>query len=629
MSIRILPDQLINQIAAGEVVERPAAVIKELIENSLDAGARRVEIDIEQGGLGLMRIRDDGCGIPRDQLALALQRHATSKIGSLDDLERVASFGFRGEALPSIAAVSRFSLSSRTAGDSHGWTLAGAGLPDDAPPKAIAHPPGTTIEVRDLFYNTPARRKFMRAESTEFRHIDQLVRRLALSRFDLQLTLKHNGRRTLELDAADASTQAARVARVLGDEFLANAVALDESRPFVDGDLRLWGWAALPSFARAQPDFQYLYVNGRMVRDKLLGHALRRAYADALHSTRYPAFVLYLELDPAGVDVNVHPAKSEVRFRRSSQVHDFLLGCVHQLLRRVRPEPALHHRVPLGAPQDDTPRQTPFAYRATAQAGAASEVRESAAGFASTAWPLYAASSRFDRSPGAATADTDPTAVAADAQSPQLDDHARDDSTATQMPTEALGRALAQLHGVFILAENAQGLVLVDAHAAHERVIYERFKQEVARGAIPSQSLLVPHTVRVGEEGADHLDAQAEPLAQLGLTIDRAGPDSVRVRAVPPLLAKTDLDALLLSLARDEADGAGHFDEALDAQHRVLADMACRAAIKANRRMTLPEMDALLRDMERTDLAGQCNHGRPTWVQIGKAELDRLFLRGR
>lgn len=625
MSIQVLPEQLINQIAAGEVVERPAAVIKELVENSLDADARRIEIEVEQGGLGLMRVRDDGAGIARDQLALALQRHATSKIASLDDLERVASFGFRGEALPSIVAVSRFALTSRTAADTHGWSVAGAGLIDGEPPKAAAHPPGTSMEVRDLFFNTPARRKFMRAESTEFRHIEQLVRRLALSRFDLHLSLKHNGRRSLELNAAaensdlnnadsESDARASRVAAVLGEEFLANAVPLDETRSFIDGGLRLWGWAALPSFARAQPDFQYLYVNGRMVRDKLLGHALRRAYADALHSTRHPAFVLYLELDPAGVDVNVHPAKSEVRFRRSSQVHDFLLGCVHQLLRQVRPQPALHHRVPIGESFRDSfngaIRQNPFAHSMAADTNGFSDVREPARSLASSAWPLYAEATRR----------TQPLAEFADNATAIQTTHA---------DSEPLGRAIAQLHGIFILAENALGLVVVDAHAAHERVIYERFKSDIARGHIPSQSLLMPQTVNVGEAGADHLEAQTAKLSQLGLTIDRAGPESMRVRAVPPLLARADLDALLQSLARDDADGLGHFDEALDAQHRVLADMACRAAIKAHRKMTLLEMDALLRDMERTDLAGQCNHGRPTWVQIGANELDRLFLRGR
>ena len=607
MTIQVLPDQLINQIAAGEVVERPSAVVKELVENSLDAGGRHIEIEVEQGGLGLIRIRDDGAGIPREQLALALQRHATSKIASLEDLESVASLGFRGEALPSILSVSRFALTSRTAQDAHGWRVAGAGALETAQPQAAAHAVGTTVEVRDLFFNTPARRKFMRAESTEFRHIDQLARRLALARFELRLALRHNGRRALDLAPADdAAAREARIAEVCGEEFMANAVMLDEARL----GFRLWGWVALPSFARAQPDLQFLYVNGRMVRDKLLGHALRRAYADVLHSTRYPAFVLFLELDPAGVDVNVHPAKTEVRFRQSAQVHDFLFGCVHQLLRRIRPDPQQHHRVelhdvPTAAPD---PVQEPLRYSRPAPYGSGgpggsnffSGVSEPAPSLASTAWPLYA---------GAASANAADATIAV-AQQP-------------------LGRALAQLHGVFILAENRQGLVLVDAHAAHERVLYERFKQRLESGGIPAQALLVPEVVRVGEAEADRLETQHEELSRLGLVIDRAGPEAVAVRALPPLLAKTDLGALLRSLCGEDSDSESHFDEVLDAQHRILADMACRSAIKANRRLTLPEMDALLRDMEGTELSGQCNHGRPTWVQVGAEDLDRLFLRGR
>lgn len=612
MTIQVLPDQLINQIAAGEVVERPAAVVKELVENSLDAGGRHIEIETEQGGLGLIRIRDDGGGIPREQLALALQRHATSKIASLDDLESVASLGFRGEALPSILSVSRFAMTSRTAQDAHGWRIAGAGVAEAGPPVAAAHAVGTTVEVRDLFFNTPARRKFMRAESTEFRHIDQLARRLALARFDLRLALRHNGRRALELaPAPDEPAREARIAEVCGAEFMNNAVMLDESRQ----GLRLWGWVALPSFARAQPDLQFLYVNGRMVRDKLLGHALRRAYADVLHSTRYPAFVLFLELDPAAVDVNVHPAKSEVRFRQSAQVHDFLFGCVHQLLRRIRPDPGLHHRVELHAPdaapeQAQAPTQEPLRYaRPVSYGGSTGHIGGAAFSgisepapttLASTAWPLYAA--------GAAQ-------PAADA-----------DVAVAQQP---LGRALAQLHGVFILAENRQGLVLVDAHAAHERVLYERYKSQLEAGGIPAQALLVPEPVRVGEAEADQLEAQREELSRLGLVIDRAGPESVTVRALPPLLARTDLGALLRGLCGEGNDSEAHFGEVLDAQHRILADLACRGAIKANRRLTVPEMDALLRDMEATELSGQCNHGRPTWVQIGAEDLDRLFLRGR
>jgi DNA mismatch repair protein MutL len=604
--IRVLDEQLINQIAAGEVVERPAAVVKELVENSLDAGATAIEVELEAGGLNLIRVRDDGCGIARAELALALTRHATSKIAGLDDLERVRSFGFRGEALPSILSVSRFALISRTADQPHGWKLGGSGVPDDAEPQPAAHPIGTTIEVRDLFFNTPARRKFMKADGTEFRHVDQILRRLALTRFDLRLKLGHNGRRSFELPRADGeAARAARVAQVCGEEFFANAVTLDEQRL----GLRLWGWVALPSFARAQPDLQYLYVNGRNVRDKLLGHALRRAYADVLHSQRHPAFVLFLELDPARVDVNVHPQKTEVRFRDASVIHDFLFGAVHQLLRRVRPEPGLHHRVAFETPGLPASEPSQVVLRYPQPSAAPSwPVRERGADIGGAApWPLYR--------PPAEAVPGEALAVAAD-------------DAGDEAP---LGRAIAQIRGVFVLAENRHGLVLVDAHAAHERVIYERFKRELASDGIAAQRLLLPEPVVVGEGEADELEAQAESLRRFGLLIDRSGPDTVTVRAVPALLVKTDLGALLRSLCggAEEAESAEHFGEALDAQHRILADMACRAAIKANRRLTLAEMDALLRDMERTPNAGQCNHGRPTWVQIDADGLDRLFLRGR
>lgn len=602
MSIRLLPDLLVNQIAAGEVVERPAAVVKELVENSLDAGARRIEVEVEQGGLALMRVRDDGGGIPRAELALALQRHATSKIGSLSDLESVASLGFRGEALPSILSVSRFSLTSRAAGEDHAWQVAGAGALDSAEPVPAAHPPGTGIEVRDLFFNTPARRKFMKSESTEFRHIDQWLRRVALSRFDTAFTLRHNGRRVMELaPAADERGREARVAEVCGADFVADCVFVDDSRL----GMRLWGWIGLPSAARGQADLQYLYVNGRNVRDKLLGHALRRAFADVLHSTRYPAFVLYLELDPRGVDVNVHPQKTEVRFRDSSRVHDFLFGCVNQVLRRIRPEPELHHQVRLGDAAAPVPMAAPlfqsrFGYGGSVESRPVS-LGEPAVGIARSGWSL------LQSQPAAAPA-------------PEQE---RED-----LP---LGHAVAQLHGIFILAQNARGLVLVDAHAAHERVLYERFKQQLADGGIASQALLVPQSVQLHEDEADALEARREELAQMGLQIDRGGPASITVRAVPPLLAREDISELVRGLAGDESlrEHVGHLGEVLDAQHRVMADMACKAAIKAHRRLTLPEMDALLRDMERTELANQCNHGRPTWVQLEMAELDRYFLRGR
>jgi DNA mismatch repair protein MutL len=592
MSIRILTDQLINQIKAGEVVERPAAVVKELVENSLDAGATRVEIDVEQGGLNLIRVRDNGAGIARDELALALQRHATSKIASLDDLERVASLGFRGEALPSILSVSRFTLTSRSANNAHGWQISGAGILEAAEPRPAAHAVGTTVEACDLFFNTPARRKFMKAESTEFRHIHQFISRAALSRFDAGFSLKHNQRRALDLSPAlSAAEREARVAQICGEEFVSNAVAIDEQRM----GLRLYGWVGLPSFARTQADLQFLYVNGRAVRDKLLGHALRRAFADAMHSTHYPAFVLYLEIDPAAVDVNVHPQKTEVRFRESARVHDFLFGAVHQLLRRQRPEPEQHHQARFSDAGAVSPQQA-MRYSA-APSSQAFQVQDSAPRLQNT----WAALRPGDAAP-----------------SPQADEF-------------PLGHALAQLHGVFILAQNNSGLILVDAHAAHERVLYEQFKRQLAEGGIQSQALLVPEMVKLDEDAADALDARREELLRYGLELDRAGRLAVVVRAVPPLLSGQDIAGFLRDLTADEErrSNTTHLGEVLDAQHRVMADMACKAAIKANRRLTQTEMDALLRDMERTELSGQCNHGRPTWVQVGMDELDRLFLRGR
>jgi DNA mismatch repair protein MutL len=590
--IRVLSDQLVNQIAAGEVVERPAAVLKELVENSLDAGARRVDVELERGGIGLIQVRDEGAGIDAAQLVTAFERHATSKIATLEDLERVGSLGFRGEALPSILSVSRMRMTSRNAAAAHAWTVGGDGALADSRPAPAAHPLGTTVEVRDLFFNTPARRKFLKAEATEFRHAQTALERIALSRFDVAFSLKHNQRRVWDLPAADsAPARAARVAAICGEEFAAQAVAIDESRM----ELRLHGWVGLPSFARTQADLQYFYVNGRLVRDRLPGFALRRAFSDVMHSTHYPAYVLYLEIDPATVDVNVHPQKTEVRFRDGGRVHDMLFGAVHQLLRRVRPEPETQHRVSFAPTADAAaPAQHALAY-------AAPQAR-------------FAPSRAPDAALAESTARYAPAAV--DAEVPE------------QMP---LGHALAQLHGVYILAQNHHGLIVVDAHAAHERILYERMKQQLDGGGIPAQGLLVPESVALHEDEADALEARRDELYRHGIELDRAGPTSVRVRAVPPLLAPGQAAALVRALVRDDErrDSRSHFGEALEAQYRVLADVACKAAIKANRRLTLPEMDALLRDMERTELAGQCNHGRPTWVQIGADELDRLFLRGR
>ena len=595
MPIRQLPDVLINQIKAGEVVERPAAVVKELVENALDAGATEVQVELEQGGLARIRVRDNGQGIARNELTLALARHATSKIASLEELEQVASLGFRGEALASILAVSRLQLTSRTATEPHAWRVGGEGAHDGREPLPAAAPLGTEVDVQDLFFATPARRKFMKSPSTEARHVEQSLRRLALARPSASISLKHEGRSLLSASAAqEASGLERRVAELCGREFLANTLYREAEM----GGLKLSGWIALPSFSRAQADLQFLSVNGRAVRDKLLGAAMKRAYADALHSTRYPAFVLHLSLDPANVDVNVHPQKTEVRFRDSARVHDFLFGLVHRWLREVRPEPGQHH--------------------AASFAGAASLAMPSSY-LLPLATPQYLNEPMAHYGAQRASAAATWATLAAQAQGP---------ATSAEHP---LGYAIAQLHGLFILAQNAQGLIVVDQHAAHERVIYERYKRELAEGGVPSQALLTPQAMAVSEDEAEAAEQRAPLLAAAGLQVDRVGPAQLAIRAIPPLLDAAAAGELLREVLGQavESGSHSHLGEVLDAQHRVLADMACKAAIKANRAMSLSEMNALLRDMEATDLAGQCNHGRPTWVQVGLAELDRLFLRGR
>ena len=599
MPIRPLSDALINQIKAGEVVERPAAVVKELVENALDAGATRLVVELEQGGLRRILVRDDGHGIPREELPLALSRHATSKIASLDDLERVASLGFRGEALASILAVSRLTLSSRTAADEHGWKLGGEGALAASDAIPAAQPPGTAIEVLDLFFSTPARRKFMKSPATEARHVETALRRLALARPEIAFQLSHDGRRLLQLEPAlHEAARGQRLAAVCGAEFVANAVYREAEL----GGLKLAGWIALPSFSRSQPDLQFLTVNGRGVRDRLLASALRRAYADALHSTRHPAFVLALTLDPAAVDVNVHPQKTEVRFREAARVHDFLFGLVHRWLRELRPEPEQHHGVGFGGAPAQLATQSYSLPLRTAL-----RLAEPAPGERG-AVPTWAdlAAVRVPPTPAAAPA------AGASAEHP-------------------LGYALAQLHGLFVLAQNARGLVLVDIHAAHERVIYERYKRELVEGGVPAQALLAPILVTVGEDEADLAERQTETLRAAGLQVDRSGPTQLLVRSTPALLPAEAVAELLRELLgrSSESGSHAHLGEVLDAQHRVLAEMACKAAVKANRMLGVGEMNALLRDMERTELAGQCNHGRPTWVQIDLAELDRLFLRGR
>lgn len=583
--IRALPEALVNQIKAGEVIERPAAAVKELVENSLDAGASQITVELAEGGLRLLRVQDDGHGIPPDELPLALSRHATSKIASLADLERVTSLGFRGEALPSLLSVARLRLTSRSADQPHGWTLAGeGGLSEEARPVPAAHPPGTTVQAEELFFNTPARRKFLKVPGVEFRAVQQAVERLALWRPEVAFRLVHNGRAVLSLPAQPLE---ARVAAILGADRLAECVEVDhQSR-----GARLYGWVGLPSAARPRADAQFFYVNGRAVRDRVLQGALKRAYADVLHGLLHPTLALHLQLPPEAVDVNVHPQKTEVRFRDAQAVHELVFQAVHRALAAVRPEPARHHGVALPP--------APSRESAWAPIGPSLglPLREAAA----PAW----------------------TAVA------QLEAglEVRHAPEPVDAPAPPLGRAIGQLHGIFILAENAEGLVVVDAHAAHERVLYERLKGQLLTGSIASQRLLLPEPVALDEPAVERLLAEQAALERLGFAFDRSGPDRLLVRAIPALLARDDVARLLADLALD--NDVHHLEDLRDAQSRWLANIACRAAIKANRRLTLPEMDALLRDMESTERAGQCNHGRRTWVQLSRATLDHWFLRGR
>ena len=599
-AIRLLPDTLVNQIAAGEVVERPSSVVKELVENALDAGARRIDVELEEGGIRLIRIRDDGGGMGPEDIALAVERHATSKIGSLEDLECVGTRGFRGEALPSIASVSRFSITSRRGDDAHGSRLEVEGG-KRLPPRPQAHPVGSTVEVRDLFFNVPARRKFLRAERTEYGHVEDWLRSLALARPGIELRLSHNGRpsRSYRPVAADADALA-RVAEALGEEFTSRCLRLDHE----GAGLRLHGWVGLPTASRSSADQQYFYVNGRAVRDRTVAHAVRQAYADVLFHGRHPAYVLFLEIDPRRVDVNVHPAKHEVRFRDGRLVHDFVYRTLHEALAGTRAGAAVAHAEGVTA----APSPAASAY-APVQAGMSLPVRETMAAYSL----LYGAV-------GADVALADVALVEPEAGGTL--------APADDRVAPPLGFALAQLHGVFILAENAAGLVLVDMHAAHERITYERLKQAQDEGGIRSQVLLVPVTLAVAEREADLAEREGDALAALGFELRRAGPQSLSVRAVPALLADEEPRALVLDVL-DELREHGGSRVVEQARNELLATLACHTSVRANRKLGIAEMNALLRDMEATERSGQCNHGRPTWVQLSKAELDRLFLRGR
>ncbi len=605
--IRILEPRLANQIAAGEVVERPASVVKEAVENSLDAGATRIEIDVEAGGTRLIRIRDDGAGIGGEDLTLALARHATSKIDSIEDLEAVQSLGFRGEALASIASVSRLTLTSNTAHTSaQGQQALCEGRDMAVSVKPAPHPRGTTLEVRDLFYNTPARRKFLRTEKTEFGHLHEVVKRQALSRPEVTFVLRHNGKQTLQLNEASSDKeQRRRVASICGTDFAEHTVAVERQA----GSMRLWGWVAEPTFSRSQADLQYFFVNGRVIRDKLVSHAIRQAYRDVLFHGRHPAFVLFLELDPAGIDVNVHPTKHEVRFRDSRGVHDFLFGTLSRALADVRPGQT--------APAVSSVHGDEGAFQpAMNLASGGSPVLS---GSFAEVLPSAGAVSHSDfASSGQATRWRQVSAGEA----------AQPDFTQASSEIPPLGFAVAQLHGIYILAENQHGLILVDMHAAHERITYERLKQAREGSGITRQPLLVPLTMAVSNREAAIAAEQSEELASLGVLIEATGEESVICRELPAALKDADAEALVRDVLSDLLE-FGTSDRIASSLDELLSTLACHTSVRANRRLTLPEMNALLRDMEETERSGQCNHGRPTWVQLGMSELDKLFLRGR
>ncbi|MEM6819999.1 MAG: DNA mismatch repair endonuclease MutL [Pseudomonadota bacterium] len=588
MPIQQLPDHLINQIAAGEVIERPASVVKELVENSLDARAQHIGISVEAGGARLIEITDDGVGISADELPLALSRHATSKITSLEDLSAVASLGFRGEALPSIASVARVELAARTESGEHGAMLAvQGGAAQDIVPTAMRS--GTRVSVRDLFYNTPARRKFLRTEKTEFTHIERVVRRLALAHPSVAFTLKHNGRTSMHLAAVPSGEgPERRIQQLLGPEFIAAAIPASQHRE----GLAIDAWLAAPAFNRSQPDMQYAFVNGRWVRDKTIMHAVRMGYQDVLFHGRHPAYVMWISMDPTRVDVNAHPAKTEVRFRDSGAIHTLVQRTVTEAMQSTRP--GIERSTAAGSQPQPPP---------ASQSGL------------SLATPSY-----VSRATAAATSTTNWTNLVREmpAAIPPVADDA----------PPPLGFAVAQIHGVFILAQNAEGLVIVDMHAAHERITYERLKQSHSDRAMVRQPLLVPLRLNVSRAEADLCEAKAEVLLQAGMVVERGGPEAVVLREIPALLDTERAETLLRDVLAD-FESLGRSGRIAAFTDELLATMACHASVRANRQLTLPEMNALLRDMEATDRADQCNHGRPTWTQLSMSELDRLFLRGQ
>jgi len=616
--IHALDPRLINQIAAGEIIERPASMLKELIENALDAGATSIEIEVENAGVKRLKISDNGHGILKQDLAMALSRHATSKIENLTDLEQIATLGFRGEALPSIASVTRMQIQSREQRSERAWMVSSDGNNKTTDPSPVAHPVGTTIETRDLFYNTPARRKFLRTDNTEFKHLDQVVRRMALSRFDVAFKLSHNGRTVMHMPAVPAD-DARRLKMVCGDNVPDNSLYFDQQRE----DLRLCGWAGLPSFSRSQGDMQYFFLNGRLIRDKTIIHAIRLGYQDVLFHGRHPVYVLYLEMDPAGVDVNVHPTKHEVRFRDSRSVHGFIFRTLQNVLGasagdvgslQVDAEHGIAAPRPVNPNSDvaQLTQQNPIRYKDNAyqpsERVTPDQVRDQIGGYRQIADSAFRA---------------DPSANAV--FTPALEST---NSATGSDEIPPLGYALAQLKGIYILAENTQGLVLVDMHAAHERITYERLKSAMDSSEIRQQPLLVPVTIQLSETEILAWQQQRELFDQLGLEVEQLDEQVLVVRSLPDILVNADVSQLVRDVLSDLVTNE-HSTRIEETIHEILSSMACHGSVRANRLLSVTEMNALLRDMEATERSGQCNHGRPTWVQMSLNQLDGWFKRGQ
>ncbi len=615
-----LDDKLINQIAAGEVIERPASLLKELLENSIDGGSTEIEIQVERGGLKRILVKDNGFGIPKEQLALALSRHATSKLTAIEDLFNVSTLGFRGEALPSIAAVSRLVLQSKVAEQESGYEISIHGGKPASSPKPVPHQQGTTVEVEDLFYNTPARRKFLRTEKTELNHCDSVIRKIALSHFDVEISFTHDGKQSFHvLPAVNEIQREKRIASICGKPFASQCIYFEDDVEVMSLD----GWMGLPVFSRSQRDLQYFFVNGRPVSDNLVAHAVRRAYSDVLYHGRHPAFVLFFTIDPSLVDVNVHPAKSEVRFRESRSVHDYIYRTLHRTIAQLTPESSEVHlptpqNIPMGSSQKG-------GYGSgAAQQNIKMMIREQLRAYQTMTHATHKPHEQRVQNHFDAGDINQKTPLKS--RSTELSDTQNDQDIPP--PGPPLGYAVAQLKGVYILAENQEGLIMVDMHAAHERITYEMLKQQMDENQINSQPLLVPLQINVSNIEADAAESFSSQFKDVGFEIDRIGEEKIVVRSVPELLIRADIDRLIRDVLSDLIEH-GSSDRITDAQLEILSSVACHGSIRANRKLEIEEMNALLRQMETVERSGQCNHGRPTWMSVSLSEIDKWFMRGR